>query len=145
MGRLRSPVKSSCPPMARPARSAPREPIRRARKSRTRRYTTSSSSIFSLVVARNALPFDLREGLLLLLISSPALTRPRFPAESFRDSRHLNSCYNDYIWRRHMIKIRRSNERGGGDHGWLKTRHTFSFSDYWDEKWMGFRSLGAIN
>ncbi|MBI3478522.1 MAG: pirin family protein [Acidobacteria bacterium] len=44
-----------------------------------------------------------------------------------------------------MITIRRSQERGGGDHGWLKTRHSFSFSDYWDEKWMGFRSLRVIN
>jgi len=44
-----------------------------------------------------------------------------------------------------MITIRRSDERGGGDYGWLKTQHSFSFSDYWNEKWMGFRSLRVIN
>jgi redox-sensitive bicupin YhaK (pirin superfamily) len=44
-----------------------------------------------------------------------------------------------------MIKIRPGPERGGGDHGWLKTHHTFSFNDYWDPKWMGFRSLRVIN
>ena len=44
-----------------------------------------------------------------------------------------------------MINIRRSSERGGGDYGWLKTQHTFSFNDYWDDKWMGFRSLRVIN
>jgi len=44
-----------------------------------------------------------------------------------------------------MIQIRPAGERGGGDHGWLKTRHTFSFNDYWDPKWMGFRSLRVIN
>ena len=44
-----------------------------------------------------------------------------------------------------MIQIRPSQERGGGNHGWLKTHHTFSFNDYWDPHWMGFRSLRVIN
>ena len=44
-----------------------------------------------------------------------------------------------------MIQIRPSQERGGGNHGWLKTHHTFSFGEYWDPKWMGFRSLRVIN
>ncbi|MBS1851231.1 MAG: pirin family protein [Acidobacteria bacterium] len=44
-----------------------------------------------------------------------------------------------------MITIRRSAERGGGNYGWLNTRHTFSFDQYYDPKWMHFRSLRVIN
>ena len=44
-----------------------------------------------------------------------------------------------------MINIRRSDERGGGNHGWLKTHHTFSFDQYYDPRFMSFRSLRVIN
>src|SRR5581483_3114747 len=44
-----------------------------------------------------------------------------------------------------MIRIRRSEDRGHANHGWLDTHYTFSFSDYFDPEHVSFRSLRVLN
>jgi redox-sensitive bicupin YhaK (pirin superfamily) len=44
-----------------------------------------------------------------------------------------------------VLTLRRSEDRGRGQHGWLDSRHTFSFAGYYDPRFVGFHDLLVIN
>ena len=44
-----------------------------------------------------------------------------------------------------MLTIRKAEDRGHANHGWLDAHHSFSFAGYHDPRWMGFRTLRVLN
>ena len=49
------------------------------------------------------------------------------------------------VYKQRMKTIRKAEDRGHANHGWLDAHHSFSFADYHDPRWMGFRSLRVLN
>ena len=78
----------------------------------------------------------------------PRVWHDRLPARHRQAGPHvveLDDGRQAWAYEDQLIKIRKGNERGHADHGWLNTHFSFSFAEYYDPKHVHFRTLRVMN